>query len=160
MTFVCLWSPRWSAGGAPLAELAAALLADAPRVAVEARGVIWADARGLPAPRLARDLLARLDPAGAGEVCAGVAATYGGSVHLDFRPGYPAVVNDPAMAALAKEPDIGVGAFLCPGDPDARGGYHHRWRRSIWVDVGRKVSDVRRMQTQIGQLGVIGCAMN
>lgn len=73
MRFVCLWSPRWSAGGVPLAELAASLLADAPRVAVEARGIIWADGHGLPVPRLARDLLSRLDPAGAGEVRAGVA---------------------------------------------------------------------------------------
>ncbi|HEX6068208.1 MAG TPA: hypothetical protein VFZ18_00245 [Longimicrobiaceae bacterium] len=73
MRFVCLWSPRWSAGGAPLAELAAALLADAPRVAVEARGVIWADAHGLPASRLARTLLSRLDPADTGDVRAGVA---------------------------------------------------------------------------------------
>jgi hypothetical protein len=74
MHFVCLWSPRWSAGGAPLAELAAALLADAPRVAVEARGVIWVDARGLPAPRLAHTLIARLDAGGAGGVRAGVAS--------------------------------------------------------------------------------------
>jgi hypothetical protein len=73
MRYVCLWSPRWSAGGAPLAELATALLSDAPRVAVEARGVIWVDVRGLPAPRLAHTLLTRLDPAGSGEVHAGVA---------------------------------------------------------------------------------------
>lgn len=73
MPYVCLWNPRWSAAAVPLAELAATLLADAPRVAVEARGVIWADARGLPAARLAHLLLTRLDPAGSGEVRAGVA---------------------------------------------------------------------------------------
>src|SRR5690606_36038758 len=71
MPYVCLWNPRWSAAAVPLAELAATLLADAPRVAVEARGVIWADARGLPAARLAHLLLTRLDPAGSGEVRAG-----------------------------------------------------------------------------------------
>lgn len=66
MRYVCLWSPRWSAGEAPLAEIAASLLAEAPRVAVEARGVVWADARGLPAARLAHLLLARLGPGGEG----------------------------------------------------------------------------------------------
>ncbi len=75
MRYLCLWSPRWSADAAPLAEIAATLLADAPRVAVEeGRGVIWVDARGLQAPRLAHDLLARLDRSGSGEVRAGAAA--------------------------------------------------------------------------------------
>ena len=78
MTFVCLWSPHWATAGAPLADLAAALLKEAPRVATDARGVIWADARGLPAPRLAWALLERLRTAGAGadggEVRAGVSA--------------------------------------------------------------------------------------
>ncbi len=74
MTFVCLWSPRWRTAGAPaLTELAAPLLEAAPRVAVEARGVVWADARGLPAPRLAWTLLERLGDRAA-EVRAGVAA--------------------------------------------------------------------------------------
>lgn len=72
MRIVCLWSPRWSAGGAPLAELATALLDEVPRVAVEARGLIWVDTRGLPASRIAHLLLARLN-AGSGEVRAGVA---------------------------------------------------------------------------------------
>lgn len=57
MTFVCLWSPRWSIAGAPLADLATALLQVAPRVMVDGRGVIWADGRGLPAPRLAGSML-------------------------------------------------------------------------------------------------------
>ena len=73
MTFVCLWSPRWETAGAPLADLASSLLEEAPRLAVEGRGVLWADARGLPAPRLAWALLER---AGwrTGEVRAGVSA--------------------------------------------------------------------------------------
>jgi protein ImuB len=70
MSFVCLWSPRWATAGAPLADLAAALLTAAPRVAVEGRGVLWADARGLPAPRLAWTLRERAG----GEARAGVAA--------------------------------------------------------------------------------------
>lgn len=72
MRFVCLWSPRWEIGGAPLAELATTLLDHAPRVAVEARGMIWADARGLPALRLAGTLPGCLGGK-RGEVRAGVA---------------------------------------------------------------------------------------
>jgi protein ImuB len=60
MSFVCLWNPAWRTAGATLAELATALLRETPRVAVEARGVVWADARGLPAPRLAWQLLRSL----------------------------------------------------------------------------------------------------
>ncbi|HET7274540.1 MAG TPA: hypothetical protein VFI91_05145 [Longimicrobiaceae bacterium] len=69
MTFVCLWSPEWATGAAPLAEMATALLEDAPRVKVEARGVVWADGRGLPVAHLARTLLGRLP----GDARAGVA---------------------------------------------------------------------------------------
>lgn len=74
MTFVCLWNPAWATGAAALAELATALLAETPRVAVEARGVLWADARGLPAPRLAWSLLRRAGEWQTGAVRAGVAA--------------------------------------------------------------------------------------
>jgi protein ImuB len=74
MTFVCLWSERWRTAAAPLAELAAGLLELAPRVVADARGVIWADARGLNAPALAWSLLARLGDAQGQHVRAGVAA--------------------------------------------------------------------------------------
>src|SRR5690606_509362 len=77
----------WRSGGAmvppprpgegPGAEaLGAALLELAPRVVVEARGVVWVDGRGLPAERLAGALLERLDELGLGEGAgAGVALT-------------------------------------------------------------------------------------
>lgn len=75
MSNVCLWSPRWEIAGAPLTEFATTLLEEAPRVAVEARGLIWAEGHGLPAGRLAWRLLECL---GTGwkrdEVRAGVAA--------------------------------------------------------------------------------------
>lgn len=58
MSFVCLWSPAWATAGESLSELAASLLADAPRVAVGA-DVLWADGRGLPASSLAHALVAR-----------------------------------------------------------------------------------------------------
>ncbi len=63
MAFVCLWNPDWSIGAGLLAEMATALLEDAPRVKVEARGVVWADGRGLPAGELARTLLRKLPEA-------------------------------------------------------------------------------------------------
>ena len=128
MHFVCLWSPRWSAGGAPLAELAAALLADAPRVAVEARGVIWADARGLDAARLAHLLVTRLDPAGTGEVRAGVAGvpvaaelavrTGEGSITLVERGAARSFLAPLPLSLLDPEPWLsplldGVGLTTC-----------------------------------------------
>ena len=73
MTFVCLWSRRWSTAGAPLAERAVPLLEVAPRVVVDGRGVLWADGRGLPAAKLAWALLERLEWK-EGEVRAGVSA--------------------------------------------------------------------------------------
>lgn len=100
MSLVCLWSPRWETGGAPLAELATALLSAAPRVAVEARGVLWADARGLPAPALAHTLLRCLHEENVGAVAgarAGVsvvpvaaeaAARSGGAPVTEVAPGY------------------------------------------------------------------------
>ncbi|MBV9775262.1 MAG: hypothetical protein JO040_15010 [Gemmatimonadetes bacterium] len=89
MTFVCLWSPRWVTAGALLAELAAPLLEVAPRVVVEGRGVIWADGRGLPAVRLAWQLLERLEWR-SGEVRAGVAVVPV-AAELAARSGEPPV---------------------------------------------------------------------
>ena len=103
MTFVCLWSPRWATAGVPLADLAAALLEDAPRVAAEARGVIWADARGLPAPRLAWVLLARLRAAGAGA---------GGGEMGEVRAGVSAV---PVAAEVAARSGDSPVTFVEPG---------------------------------------------
>jgi len=93
MSYVCLWSPTWSTAAAPSAEprrrggdvalplgpgLAAALLELAPRVALEpARGLLWADARGLATPAapaaLAHALLARVAALGTPDARAGVA---------------------------------------------------------------------------------------
>lgn len=63
MSFVCLWIPDWptaagsrtsSTGGT---DLPTALLAVAPHVVTEARGVIWVDARGLDATAIGRRTL-------------------------------------------------------------------------------------------------------
>jgi protein ImuB len=85
MSFVCLWSPAWRTGvdspgrDAPARpELAAALLARAPRIAIGERGVIWADAHGFPPTErmaLAADLLTILARRGARDVRAGLADT-------------------------------------------------------------------------------------
>lgn len=46
MSYACLWSPEWSTGAGPDPEVVASLLEVVPRVAVERRGVVWADVRG------------------------------------------------------------------------------------------------------------------
>lgn len=73
MSCVCLWSPVWSTGEGPSDEVTASLLEVVPRVVVERRGVVWADGRGLPAARVAGELLDRLGGLGVGAVWAGVA---------------------------------------------------------------------------------------
>jgi hypothetical protein len=85
MNFVCLWSPAWrtaadsSAHSGPerpeLVRLAVTLLTSAPRIAIDARGVIWADARGLNARVLACSLLELVRDDGITDACAGVAST-------------------------------------------------------------------------------------
>jgi protein ImuB len=47
MSFVCLSSPRWPTDAASVADLATTLIACVPRVTTDARGLLWADARGL-----------------------------------------------------------------------------------------------------------------
>jgi len=68
MTFVCLWTPA-AAPYPPaigtditpendlLQRLVPSLLGVAPRVMLGANGIVWADARGMSAESLARDLL-------------------------------------------------------------------------------------------------------
>jgi protein ImuB len=74
MTCVALPIPAAPTGAADPADLPARLLAVAPRVRAEP-GLLWADARGLDAPALARRLLRVLRRAGVAEPRAGVAAT-------------------------------------------------------------------------------------
>src|SRR3954468_16449437 len=70
MSFICLWSPSAIptvalpagvediGGGSELLEqLVSSLLRVAPRVVIGAKGVVWADARGMSAEPLARDLV-------------------------------------------------------------------------------------------------------
>lgn len=73
MSIVCLWSPLWQTAGEPVTEHIAPLLELVPRAASDAQGVLWADARGLPATRTATALRERLG-GDAEQVRAGVAA--------------------------------------------------------------------------------------
>jgi len=72
--FVCLWSPAWRTVADSLAELSPALLTVAPRVVTEERrgGLVWVDARGLDAERIARSALEVLRGLGLSNVQAGV----------------------------------------------------------------------------------------
>src|SRR3979411_1349521 len=99
MTFICLWSPAAAAdkqGSELLHKLIPALLSAAPRVMLGVNGIVWADARGMSAEPLARDLLQLFHDKGVGEVrvaislapiCAEVAARYGKGALIAMPPG-------------------------------------------------------------------------
>src|SRR5215207_5753413 len=75
--FVCLWSPAWRTVADSLADLSPALLTVAPRVVTEERrgGLVWVDARGLDAERVARSALEVLRGLGLSNVRVGVGRT-------------------------------------------------------------------------------------
>ncbi|MDQ3950755.1 MAG: hypothetical protein M3282_10460 [Gemmatimonadota bacterium] len=125
MSFVCLWSPSWPTGAAFPADLTAALLAEAPRLAVGESGRVWADARGLSGSVLAETLLRVVRGRGADDVRAGVAMTaiaaevaavYGEGTPLIIRPGsdrdflapFPISVLSPPESLIPLLEGIGV----------------------------------------------------
>ena len=75
--FVCLWSPAWRTVADSLADLSPALLTVAPRVVTEERrgGLVWVDARGLDAERIARASLEVLRGLGLSNVRVGLGRT-------------------------------------------------------------------------------------
>src|SRR5688572_16633725 len=75
--FVCLWSPTWRTAADSLADLSPALLTVAPRVVTEERrgGLVWVDARGLDAERVAREALDVLLKLGLSNVRVGIGRT-------------------------------------------------------------------------------------
>lgn len=75
--FVCLWSPVWRTAADSLAELSPALLTVSPRVVTEERrgGLVWVDARGLDAERIAREALEVLRKLGLSNVRVGSGRT-------------------------------------------------------------------------------------
>ena len=86
MTFICLWSPDVAGKNERLQQLVLSLLGAAPRVLMGTGGIVWADARGMSAEPLARDLIGIFHENGAEKVraalsispiCAEVAARHG-----------------------------------------------------------------------------------
>src|SRR5687767_57436 len=128
MTFICLWSPslRTNPGEAEKSHnLTPALLAVAPRVMIGAGGLVWADARGMSAEPLARDLVEVFQDAGMEKVRAAlsiapigaeVAARHGDGGFIRIPPGterdylapYPVGVLDPSLALGTLLDGIGV----------------------------------------------------
>jgi hypothetical protein len=86
MTFICLWSPAVAGENELLQRLVLPLLGAAPRVLMGTGGIVWADARGMSAEPLARDLIGIFHENGVEKVraalstspiCAEVAARHG-----------------------------------------------------------------------------------
>jgi len=139
MTFICLWTP--AAVPSPFAigttthtqenelleQLVPALLGVAPRVMLGASGIVWADARGMSAEFLARDLLDVFHDKGVKKVraaislapiCAEVAARYGREkealvtippgTERDYLAPYPVGVLESSLALSTLLDGIGV----------------------------------------------------
>ncbi|HEY8852822.1 MAG TPA: hypothetical protein VIM36_11615 [Gemmatimonadaceae bacterium] len=129
MTFICLWSPAATATDKQESELLhkliPALLSAAPRVMLGANGIVWADARGMSAEPLARDLLQLFHDDGVEKVraaisltpvCAEVAARYGKGALItipvgserDYLARHPVGVLEPSLALSSLLDGIGV----------------------------------------------------
>ena len=133
MSYVCLWTPSWPTAAAPAdaaasqadvegsptpgAELLAALLAHAPRIATASGGTVWADARGLDPRRTAEALHEVAQRHGATDVrvaaaaapvAAEIAARYGSLMLTVIRPGNERAYLAPfAVGALARLDSVG-----------------------------------------------------
>jgi len=128
MTFICLWTPATAAEKQEselLHKLIPALLAAAPRVMLGVNGIVWADARGMSAESLARDLLQLFHDNGVEKVraaislapvCAEVAARHGKGALVAIPPGserdylarHPVGVLEPSLSLSSLLDGIGV----------------------------------------------------
>ena len=125
MTFICLWSPAAAKEKELLQQLIPSLLRTAPRVMLGANGIVWADARGMSAEPLAKDLLAVFHGKGVEKVraalsispiCAEVAARHGTGAMIGISPGterdylvpFPVGVLEPSLALSSLLDGIGV----------------------------------------------------
>lgn len=125
MTFICLWSPAAARDGELLHGLVPSLLGAAPRVMLGGSGIVWADARGMSAEPLARDLLRIFEDNGVEKtgaavslapICAEVAARYGREALVVIPPGserdylapHPVGVLGPSLALSSLLDGIGV----------------------------------------------------
>ncbi|HLA14534.1 MAG TPA: hypothetical protein VJZ25_05870 [Gemmatimonadaceae bacterium] len=126
MTFICLWSPAAAQPDSEIRhQLTPALLAVAPRVMIGGAGLVWADARGMSAEPMARDLLEVFHQAGVAEtraalslvpVAAEIAARYGEGKLIGIPPGaerdylapHPVGVLEPSLALGTLLDGIGI----------------------------------------------------
>ena len=129
MTFICLWSPATNATATQESELLhkliPSLLSAAPRVMLGVNGMVWADARGMSAEPLARDLLQIFHDnevekvsvaVSLAPICAEVAARYGKGALITIPPGseqdylapHPVGVLEPSLALSSLLDGIGV----------------------------------------------------
>ena len=129
MTFICLWNPAPAAIATKESELLhrliPSLLSAAPRVMLGSNGIVWADARGMSAEPLARDLLQLFHDNGVEKVraavslapiCAEVAARYGkgeliaipAGSERDYLAQHPVGVLEPSLALSSFLDGIGV----------------------------------------------------
>jgi len=137
MTFICLWIPAAVPSSLAigttttqpknelLQQLIHSLLGVAPRVMLGANGIVWADARGMSAESLARDLLDVLHEKGVEKVrasisltpvCAEVAARHGNGglvtisrgTEREYLAPYPVGVLEPSLALSRMLDGIGV----------------------------------------------------
>ena len=125
MNFICIWSPVFPLEPEQLHGLTAALLQVAPRIAIGSGGKIWADARGLSAEPVARDLLDLLRGQGLERaraviattaIAAEVGARNGMSELMTIAPGedrdfiasWPVSVLDPSKGLASLLDGIGI----------------------------------------------------
>lgn len=125
MTFICLWSPATARENQLLQQLVPSLLGAAPRVLLGTDGMVWADARGMSAEPLARDLLGVFHEKGVEKVraalsispiCAEVAARRGKGELIEIPPGteleylapFPVGVLEPSLSLSSLLDGIGV----------------------------------------------------
>jgi len=124
MTFICLWSPATTATATQESELLhkliPSLLGAAPRVMLGVNGMVWADARGMSAEPLARDLLHLFHDNGVEKVsvavslapiCAEVAARYGKGALIAIPPGSERDYLAPHLIGVL-EPSLALSSLL------------------------------------------------
>ncbi len=125
MTFICLWSPAAARENELLQQLIPSLLGVAPRVLLGTNGIVWADARGMAADLLAKDLLGIFHESGVEKVraalsvspiCAEVAARHGNGALIGISPGterdylapFPVGVLESSLALSSLLDGIGI----------------------------------------------------
>jgi len=122
MTFICLWSPAATATQESelLHKLIPSLLSAAPRVVLGVNGMVWADARGMSAEPLARDLLQIFHDnevekvsvaVSLAPICAEVAARYGKGALIAIPPGSERDYLAPHLIGVL-EPSLALSSLL------------------------------------------------